>query len=206
MIIKITIDLLEGDAGPFDIYSNSTGTFLLVASAVDKALLVAGYSLTMPNGTTITRVQSAGECTNYEDITVILVPQPSPYSITSSCIGSSITNDYTLVGVPTGATVVVKAAFSGYLERSPSYQANATVTVNGVSQTSQCIEAGDFYIEATSSFASNGVVSISAVANNYAIENGVSLTVELVSVNGVNVGSTIAGCWGNSGGAAGCPT
>lgn len=72
MIVKITIDLLGGDAGPFNVYSNSTGSFLLVASTVDKALLVAGYSLTMPNGTTIVRVQSTGECTNYEDIVVQL--------------------------------------------------------------------------------------------------------------------------------------
>lgn len=133
----------------------------------------------------------------------------SVYSITTNCVGSSITNDYTLQGVPAGATVVVRGIFSGYLTRGGTYQANASVTVNGVNQTSMCIPtAGGFSVEATSTFAApaNGIFSASAVAQNYSSESGVSFTIELVSVNGVLSGSTIAGCWGSSGGANGCPT
>lgn len=134
---------------------------------------------------------------------------PSPYSITSTCSGSNITNDYTLTGVPTGATVVVKATFSGYLTRSGTYQANASVSVNnGTSQTSQCIASqGSFNVQATSTFSapSNGIFPVSAVAQNYSSAVGVNLTIELVSVNGIPVGDTVSGCWGNSSGANGCP-
>lgn len=135
---------------------------------------------------------------------------PSPYSITKTCTGSNITNDYTLTGVPTGATVVVKATFSGYLTRSGTYQANASVSVNnGPSQTSQCIAAqGSFNVVATSTFSApaNGIFPVSAVATNYSSAVGVNLSIELVSVNGQPVGSTVSGCWGNSGGSNGCPT
>lgn len=135
---------------------------------------------------------------------------PSPYSITSTCVGSNISNDYTLTGVPTGATVVVKATFSGNLTRSGTYQANAVVSVNSQnSQSSQCIASqGSFSVVSTSTFSapSNGVFPVSAVAQNYSSAIGMNLTIELVSVNGQTVGTTVSGCWGNSGGANGCPT
>ena len=133
MIVKITIDLLGGDAGPFNVYSNSTGAFLLVAAAVDKALLVAGYSLTMPNGTTITRVQSIGECTNYIDIPIeTSSPTPTPTiflpegSLAASCNSTNI-DDTTVtkrflinvtnppVGYTTGVTTIVSTGGSSFV-------------------------------------------------------------------------------------------
>jgi hypothetical protein len=135
---------------------------------------------------------------------------PSPYSITTTCVGNNIANDYTLTGVPTGATVVVKATFSGYLTRSGQYQANASVSVNNQpSQVSQCIASqGGFTVVSTSTFSApaNGIFPVSAVASNYSSAVGMNLTIELVSVNGQAVGDTVSGCWGNSGGANGCPT
>ena len=70
MTIKITLTSAGSDSGPFDIYENSTGSFVLVQANVSKPLLVQGYNVTVPNGTTIVRVQSTGECTNYQDISV----------------------------------------------------------------------------------------------------------------------------------------
>jgi hypothetical protein len=142
------------------------------------------------------------------------VPTPtttqSPYSITNNCIAGFTTNDYILSGVPAGATVVVKATFSGYLTRaSGSNQANASVGVNGgTSQTSPCIATqGSFNIQDTDTFSApaNGVFTVSAIAQNYSVATGVNLAIELVSVNGVPVGDTAVGCWGNSGGSNGCP-
>lgn len=136
---------------------------------------------------------------------------PSPYSLTTNCTTGFITNDYTLTGVPAGATVVVKATFSGYLTRASgsSYQANASLSLNGgTSQSSPCIATqGSFNLQTTDTFSApaNGIFPVSAVAQNYSSAVGVNLTIELVSVNGIPVGDTVSGCWGNSGGSNGCP-
>lgn len=157
---------------------------------------------------------SGAEC----DFTGVAVEVPtptttqSPYSLTTNCTAGFITNDYTLTGVPAGATVVVKATFSGYLTRDTGalYQANATLNLNGgTGQTSSCIATqGSFNLTETDTFTapSNGLFSVSAVAQNYSSAVGVNLSIELVSVNGVSVGDTLSGCWGNSSGANGCPS
>jgi hypothetical protein len=213
MIIKITLTSAESDSGPFDIYGNSTGSFVLISSGIDKQDLIQGYTVTVPDGTTIARVQSTGECTNYQDIPIQVTTTtagPSPYSLTSNCTTGFITNDYTLTGVPTGATVVVKATFSGYLTRAQGsqYQANATLGLNGTSVVSPCIATqGSFNLQKTETFSapSNGLFTVSAVATNYSSAVGVNLNIELVSVNGLPVADTVSGCWGNSAGSNGCP-
>lgn len=71
MIVKITISSVELNAGPsFDIYENSIGAFALAVAGVGVADLIAGYTLTLPFGTTIARVQSTGGCTDYKDIVI----------------------------------------------------------------------------------------------------------------------------------------
>ena len=77
MVVKITLTSTGSDSGPFDIYSNSTGSFVLIASGINKVDIVAGYTISVPDGTTIVRVQSTGECTNYQDIPIqITTTQP----------------------------------------------------------------------------------------------------------------------------------
>lgn len=222
MTVLITLTTAGLDVGPFDLYSNIDGYVTAFETGVSKSALEAGYTSTLvPDFTATVRVKSTGACVNYIDILVTGITTTtsstttttttiSPYSITSSCVGSNITNDYTLVGVPTDATVVVRATFSGYLTRASgsTYPANASVGVNGSSQTSPCISSqGGVNVQYTDTFSapSNGVFSVSAVATNYSSAAGMNLNIELVSVNGQAVGDTITGCWGNSGGANGCP-
>lgn len=71
MDILLTLTTAGADTGPFDLYENSTGPFVLFQSTVAKASLEAGYSTVVPSGTTQVRVQSTGLfCDNYIDITL----------------------------------------------------------------------------------------------------------------------------------------
>ena len=74
MIALITLVIPPGgDAGPFNLYSNTDGYTTPFATNISAAALTAGYTSTVvPNGTTIIRVVSTGVCTNYIDITINL--------------------------------------------------------------------------------------------------------------------------------------
>jgi len=75
VLLTITAGL---DTGPFDIYSNATGSFVVVETGISKTQLVAGYTCNiMPDGTTIVRVKSVGNCTNFVDATIVY-PTPTP--------------------------------------------------------------------------------------------------------------------------------
>jgi hypothetical protein len=112
MIISVTITSAGSDSGPFDIYSNSTGSFVLVQSNVSKAVLFQGYTMTVPDGTTVVRVESKGECTNYEDIIVDLITTTTTSTTT---IAPTTT---TTTAAPTTTTTTTAAPSSDYRIRS----------------------------------------------------------------------------------------
>jgi hypothetical protein len=67
MTIYILLTTPSTDAGPFNLYSNIDYSTPLVLN-VSKETLLAGYSLTVPNGTTVIRAVSVGElCNIYYD-------------------------------------------------------------------------------------------------------------------------------------------
>ena len=71
MIVTITLTVAGVDTGPFNLYSDVDGYVSAFETGVSKASLLAGYtSVLVPNGTTIVRVLSSGECTNFVDITI----------------------------------------------------------------------------------------------------------------------------------------
>jgi hypothetical protein len=112
MIISVKIRSAGSDSGPFDIYSNSTGSFVLVQSNVSKAVLLQGYTMTVPDGTTVVRVESKGECTNYEDIIVDLITTTTTSTTT---IAPTTT---TTTAAPTTTTTTTAAPSSDYRQRS----------------------------------------------------------------------------------------
>lgn len=62
-----------------DIFSNYDSYTTAVATGVAKATLVSGYSLSVPDGTTIVRVKGTGTCVgSYQDISVTGAPTPAP--------------------------------------------------------------------------------------------------------------------------------
>ena len=71
MTVLITLTTAGTDSGPFNLYSNTDGFVSAFATGVSRAALLAGYSsASVPNFTTIVRVQSIGDCSNNIDITL----------------------------------------------------------------------------------------------------------------------------------------
>jgi len=69
MTVLITLTVAGADSGPFNLYSNLDGYTSAFETNVAKVDLLAGYpSALVPDYTTIIRVVSTGDCTNYIDI------------------------------------------------------------------------------------------------------------------------------------------
>jgi len=84
MTVLITLTLAGADTGPFDLFSNLDAYTSAFETGVPKASLLAGYpSALVPDYTTIIRVRSVGDCTNYIDIPL--------YSLTTSTSSTSST-------------------------------------------------------------------------------------------------------------------
>jgi len=86
MTIYILLTTPSTDAGPFNLYSNVDYSTPLAIN-VSKPTLLAGYPLTVPNGTTIIRAVSVGElCTNYLEFAVGGGPIPTSTSTSSTTL------------------------------------------------------------------------------------------------------------------------
>lgn len=70
MNIYILLTSVGSDAGPFNIFSDVGGYLSAFATNVSSATLAEGYPAIVPDGTTIVRLRSIGECTNYLDVPV----------------------------------------------------------------------------------------------------------------------------------------
>jgi hypothetical protein len=69
MTVLITLTVAGADSGPFNLFSNLDGYTSAFATGISKSALLAGYSSSVvPDYTTIVRVVSIGNCTNYIDI------------------------------------------------------------------------------------------------------------------------------------------
>ena len=84
MTVVITLTVAGSDTGPFNLFSNLDAYTSAFETGVSKASLLAGYpSALVPDYTTIVRVSSAGDCTNFLDIPL--------YSITTTTSSTSST-------------------------------------------------------------------------------------------------------------------
>lgn len=71
MTISITLSIAGGDTGPFNLYSNLDGFTSAFEVGVAKIDLLMGYiSYVVPDGTSVIRVMSDGDCKNYIDLTI----------------------------------------------------------------------------------------------------------------------------------------
>lgn len=99
MDVLLLLTTAGADTGPFDLYENSTGSFVLFESTVDKADLTTlpGYATVVPSGTTTVRVQSTGLCTNYTDI---VLEQSTTTSTSTTLAYSAFVVSFDLSGSP----------------------------------------------------------------------------------------------------------
>lgn len=79
MAFSVIITLTFGsEAGPFDLYSDVDGYVTPFVTGVPAGSFTFGYYTTIvPDGTTIIRVKSEGECINYVDLPIADLPLPS---------------------------------------------------------------------------------------------------------------------------------
>jgi hypothetical protein len=85
MTVLITLTVAGADSGPFNLFSNLDGYTSAFATGISKSALLAGYSSSVvPDYTTIVRVVSIGNCTNYIDIVLGEVTTTTTTSNTTS--------------------------------------------------------------------------------------------------------------------------
>lgn len=73
MTVLITLTTAGTNTGPFNLYSDVDGFISAFETGVSVVSLTGGYtSYLVPDGTTVIRVMSDGECTNYIDIQINL--------------------------------------------------------------------------------------------------------------------------------------
>lgn len=101
----ITLTTAGVDSGPFNLYSNIDGYITPFESGIDRASMMSGFtSYTVPDFTTIVRVQSMGvQCSNFIDISLELTTTTStttsapPSTTTTSTSSSTTTTTTTLL-------------------------------------------------------------------------------------------------------------
>ena len=89
-LIEITLTI-DGQAGPFDLYSDVDGFAVPFDTSVPAASLTAGYQVVAPAGTATVRVVSIGVCTNSIDL-----PTNCPTTTTTTTGTSAIIATTTL--------------------------------------------------------------------------------------------------------------
>lgn len=124
MTVLITLTTAGADTGPFNLYSDVGGFTSAFETGVTKASLLAGYaSALVPNGTTIIRVMSDGDCVNYIDIPIVLTTTtsttPTPNPETSVLTFSSYEKgifEFTLSNPIFSTSVIISVAqvYGGY--------------------------------------------------------------------------------------------
>jgi uncharacterized protein (TIGR02145 family) len=97
MTVLITLSGVGSSAGPlFDLYASPDGiNFTVFLSGVNKTVLEAGYTATVPDGTTDIKVTSVGQCTNSYVATIGVIPTTTTTTTTANLYLCAL-NDVTI--------------------------------------------------------------------------------------------------------------
>jgi hypothetical protein len=117
--VLIILSTAGTDVGPFDLYSDVDGYTSSFATGISKTVLLSGYSCTtVPDGTTIIKVQSYGTCTNY--ILLTISGTTTTTTSTSSTTSTTTTTTTTTTATPTttSTTTVVNYTVDVYAKSS----------------------------------------------------------------------------------------
>ena len=92
MTVLITLTTAGADTGPFDLYSNLDGYVSAFETGVSKSSLLAGYSSALvPDGTSVIRIKSNGNCVNYIDVNVVTLTTTTSTSSSTTTTTSTTT-------------------------------------------------------------------------------------------------------------------
>jgi hypothetical protein len=131
MTVLITLSGVGSSAGPtFNLYASPDGiTFTTIVLGVNKTALEAGYTATVPNGTTDIKVTSVGACTNSYIATIGVIPTTTttttigviPTTTTTTTIGVIPTTTTTTTATPTTTSTTTLQVFTQGLDQSSAY-------------------------------------------------------------------------------------
>lgn len=138
MTTLITLNIpTGGDAGPFNLYSNTNGYTVPFATGISAAALTAGYTSTVvPEGTTIIRVVSTGWCTNYIDITINLIPTTT----TTSSSSTSTTTSTSTTAVPTTTTTSSSSTSTSTSTSTTTSTSTSSTTTTTTTIACDCVD------------------------------------------------------------------
>jgi hypothetical protein len=180
----------------------STGT---CTNYVDLTVSGGTTTTTSSTSTTTTTTSSTSTTTTTTSSTSTTTTTSAPIASifrVGSCVPNQISTDYT-VYAPPGSTVILRADFGGSFVAS-SAGSSASVTIGGFNnQSTSCYYSGTQYFSLaptyTFTMGSGGSQIVSTSANTYeADETNTSLTVVIVSVDGIANGAYVSGCRGDS--------
>ena len=135
MTVILTLTTAGSDSGPFDLYSNTDGYVTPFNIGVTKSALEGGYTTSLvPDGTTIVKVQSTGNCKT--SVNIILTGGTTTSTTTSPvtncvlnygasmvpCIGGTV-DDYMEAYIVLDNPVTVETIFEilvNYISGTPS--------------------------------------------------------------------------------------
>jgi hypothetical protein len=114
MTVFLTLTTAGSDSGPFNLYSNIDGYTVPFETGIDKILLEAGYSTTVPDDASVVRITSAGDCINSVDITLRLAECAldgyiEEITTTTTTTTSAPTTTTTTTSAPTTTTTTTSA-------------------------------------------------------------------------------------------------
>lgn len=144
MTIIITLTTAGSNTGPFSLYSNLDGFVTPFESGVSKSALLSGYSSGLvPDFTSIIRVKSTGDCTNYIDLALEAPPATTTSSTTTALpnywykLYSCATSMTYFVGPFTGAQEYslgqrVEGASATYYIITGTIDIDPETTINGI--------------------------------------------------------------------------
>lgn len=154
MIVFLQLTTAGVDSGPFDLYSNLDGYDTPFEENVSRALLVAGYSTTVPDNAITVRITSKEDCISSVDITLRDVECNLAGYVELPCnvnIVSTVTTDPDNIPGDNGtATIVFEggiAPFTYTLNSVAQGAATSPLVINGLSaSTSYTVEIIDSYL------------------------------------------------------------
>lgn len=112
MFITITLTTSVGSlVGPFDLFSNADSYAVAFDTNISLSTLLSGYTVELPVGATIVRVQSIGTCTNYIDLTVdctttTTTTTVAPTTTTTTTVAPTTTTTTTVAPTTTTTTTI----------------------------------------------------------------------------------------------------
>jgi hypothetical protein len=141
MSFSVIITLTYGsEAGPFDLYSDVDGYVTPFESNIPAGSFDYGYYTTnVPDGTTIIKVKSDGECINFVDLSIQNLPTPTPSITPTQTATPTQTGTPSVTSTPTQTQTQTQTP-SSTIGSTPTQTPSPTPTMTAFTGPCVCVE------------------------------------------------------------------